>query len=83
MQMQTFTQAPDSWDEFMAVKSELEAALAEEADELRQAFYLARVRAPRADVDRAMRASDAARMRKVEVLRRVRLITPRPQDAAR
>jgi hypothetical protein len=80
--MQVF-RAPDIRDEFMAAKSELEAALAEEADELRQAFYLAKVSAPRAEVEQAMRASDAARMRKVEVLRRVRLISSEAAPTAR
>ena len=56
--------------------------LAEEADELRQAFFLATVRAPREEVERAMRASDAARMKKVDVLRRVRLISPGHQARA-
>jgi hypothetical protein len=64
--------------ELHAARIALEAALAEEAEGLRSAFSLAATGAPRAQVQRAMQASDAGRMKKVKVLQQVRLLRAGP-----
>ncbi|TWO70683.1 hypothetical protein FN976_14095 [Caenimonas sedimenti] len=64
--------------ELHAARMALEAALAEEAEGLRSAFSLAATGAPKAQVQRAMQASDAGRMKKVKVLQQVRLLRAGP-----
>ena len=61
-----------------AARRALEAALVEEAEGLRNAFQLASTGATRAEVQRAMQASDAGRMKKVQVLKQVRLLRAGP-----
>jgi hypothetical protein len=57
-------------DELLWAQADFEAEL----DGIREAFSLAAVSAPRSRIEEAMVRSDAGRMRKVAVLRRVQFL---------
>jgi hypothetical protein len=61
-------------DELLWAQADFEAAAEAELDGIREAFSLAAVSAPRSRIEEAMVRSDAGRMRKVAVLRRVQFL---------